>query len=294
MTTPITSSWRLALMLTILVLLTGGLRASAAAPGTQPKPPATAENMRVRIDGLDSDPSLRRDVLAVCRDVAGICATTMPSGPALGPKPFVIRSAPDGSPRADLRGLPGEYWINITCLNSRSYSQIVYQVGHEMGHHYVGPRQDNWFVESAATALSYASLTEMGNKWEHHPPFGNWASYAKHFHEYRLETIRSMTKEAGLEDVQQAGQWVKTRLPGLVAAGKVDRPAQAVCAFVIEQALRRHPDSWSALSKLGAAVNKEQIEWEQWRKSVSEQEAPLVDDLRQAFAPVAAPAASQP
>lgn len=49
----------------------------AGAPSTKPTVP------EVRIDGLDGDAVLNRDVLAVCRDIARFCATTMPSGPPL-------------------------------------------------------------------------------------------------------------------------------------------------------------------------------------------------------------------
>ncbi|MBM4048488.1 MAG: hypothetical protein FJ279_25575 [Planctomycetes bacterium] len=241
----------------------------------------------MRLSGEFKDEALKRDVLAVCRDALGVYEKRIAAPPPLGPKPFVVRQASDGKPRADLRGLPNEYWVNITCLFTRQYCQIVYQVAHELGHHYIHPQRNNWLIESTATALSLRCLSEMGEKWKTNPPFGNWKPYAPHFPEYRENTIKGQLGEIGLKPDSDLKAWVRSELPTLVRERKVRRPEQHACAILIEDAFRRHPDAWGAVCQLGAATSADgYTDFAAWEKLVGPKERALVKDLAALFGPV--------
>ncbi len=247
---------------------------------------------QLRLEGEFADVSLRRDVRAVLGDVLRVYETKVSPQPPLGEKPVVVCQAPDGSPRACLNRLPRQYQINLTNLASRYYAQQTYQFGHELGHVWVDPRRGGWFIESTVTALSLVCLTELGEKWERDPPFPNWKVYAKHFHEYRADTVRRHLAKLGLESEEDIEAWAAKDLPGLVRDGKAGRSPQHAAAVLIERALRRHPKAWGALTKLGKATEDGRTDLAKWLALVEPEERPLVDDLAKTFA--AATAAAQP
>lgn len=248
-----------------------------------------ASAAELRLEGEFEDASLRRDVRAVLRDVLRVYETKVARAPPLGQKPFVVCQAPDDAPRACLDRLPKAYQINITNLHTRLYAQQVYQFGHELGHVWVGPRRGGWFVESAVTALSLVCLTELGEKWKTDPPFPNWKDYAKHFHAYRATTIGGHLKELGLDPESGLDKWARKGLPTLVRERKAGRSAQHGAAVLIEQALRRHPKRWSALTTLGMATDREgRTDFAKWQTLLKPEQRPLVADLARTFGRAAA------
>lgn len=244
--------------------------------------------MTIRIEGL-TDGILARDFGAVCRDVLSFYEARVGDTPALGRKPFVVCPAPDGVPRACLDGLPHEYLIHVTNLDRRrEYNRHVYQLAHEIGHHYVDPYKDSWFVESCCSAMSYLALRHMGSKWRRDPPFPNWADYAHNFGEYRDRDTREALREAGVATLEQVPTWLSDQLPGIVARGEIGvddcgRPYQRVCGIRIEEILRAHRQAWHALCRLGEATDRERTDLGQWLGLVDTREAPLVRDLLGAF-----------
>jgi hypothetical protein len=238
----------------------------------------------VRVNSPSKDESLSRDVAAVCMDVVGVFEKKVGKPPALGTKPFVIQQAPDDAPRAVINDLPKEYRINLTCLNTRFYQQITYQLAHELTHHYVNPYKSNWFVESMAMAQSLLILTDMGDKWATNAPYANWKPAAHRFAEYRAATVSNQLVKLNLTQ-DQVPAWIRTDLPRLVTSGKVDRPEQTACALVIEEAFKRHPKTWGAICQLGAATEKDgNTDFGKWESLVSSEDRPLVRELATTFA----------
>ena len=238
----------------------------------------------VRLDDGIKDEALRRDVLAVCRDVVAVVGRRIAVPPALGEKPFVIRKPADNTPRADLGGLPREYWLNIPCADTRDYCLLTYQLGHELAHAYIDPRRANWFIESAATAVSLICLTEMGERWKTNAPLAAWQSWAHHFPEYRQQIVTNRLAELRLQSVEEVPEWVRAQLPALIAAGRVDRAAQHACALRIEAVLRKQPASWGALCRLGLATTEDgHTDFAAWERLVQPSERALVRELAVEF-----------
>jgi hypothetical protein len=206
----------------------------------------------------------------------------------LGTKPFVIQQAPDGKPRAVLNGLPREYVINITSLDSRDYCKITYQLAHELGHYYVDPNRSNWFIESTVTALSLVALSDMGDTWACTPPFPNWKSWAHCFQEYRDHTLGGMLEQIHVKpDEDSVTEWLRTKAPALLHNGSFDRPHQHACALVIESMLKRHASGLAAITALGAATSGAGITgFKKWEELVNDEERPLVKELAALFAPL--------
>ena len=213
---------------------------------------ALGADLELRFESQDQ--ILRRDVTAVCQDVVRVVQKRISRPPALGVKPIVIRNAPDDAPRALINGLPGAYFINLTCLDSRDYCRITYQFGHELGHVYVDPRKDNWFIESVATAVSLIALSGMHDKWSHDAPFQNWGSWAHNFLEY--------PQRHGGRPVECTGLGlVRSYVEGVAAIESTkrlaERPEQHACALIIASVLDKHPRSLGAITSLGTATSPE-------------------------------------
>lgn len=202
---------------------------------------------------------MERDVKAVCNDVMNIYEVMVAKVPPLGAKPVILHKAPDDLLRACLNGLPIQYDINLTCLNTCNYSQIMFQLSHELGHVYINPYRNNRFIESCCCAMSYLCLKRMEKRWNRNPPFPNWSKYARNFKRYRRDEIQKVLKELGIGSENEAFEWVDHRVNydwlNSAHEGDVDRPNEKVCAVVIEQVLDEHPNSWGALTKLGEATS---------------------------------------
>jgi hypothetical protein len=232
-----------------------------------------------------SDPVLNRDVLAVSQDVVETCANAIALDPPLGRKPFVVQQAPDGIPRACLNGLPNEYLINVTCLDSRLYAKLAFQLGHELGHFFVDPHFSNWFVESVCTGISFLTLDALASKWTTAPPFPNWREYASSFTVYRQQTVGDALAKVGIPDAQGISTWIQTSLASVIAGGNFDRTEEMLCANIVASIMHAHAGSISAITRLGSASRVDgKTDFTAWRHSVSASEATLVADLAEAFA----------
>ena len=146
-------------------------------------------------------------------------------------KPFVVQEAPDGISRACLNGLPAEYLINVTCLHTRLYDQLAFQIGHELGHFYINPHYSNWFIESVCTAISFLCLDALAVKWTTAPSFLQWQSYAPLFTEYRRNTVIEPLRSYGIADRSYVPTWIRA---------SVARPEEMLCADVIADIMRLH------------------------------------------------------
>lgn len=239
--------------------------------------------LTLQIEGID-DSLMERDVRAVCNDVMNIYEVKVAKVPPLGAKPVVLHKSPDDLPRACLNGLPSRYDINLTCLNTRNYAQIVYQLSHELGHIYINPYRNNRFIESCCCAMSYLCLKKMERKWNRNPPFPNWSTYARNFKIYRRDEIQKVLKERGIESENDVIEWIHYRVNynwlNSAHEGDVDRPNENVCAVVIEQVLDEHQNSWGALTRLGEATSEDNItDFNLWRRLVTSEQKSLVDVL---------------
>jgi len=83
---------------------------------------------------------------------------------------------------------PTAILIGVT-VNDRYYSQLAYQLGHEMAHVMVHPGETNQTVETLATALSLETLDHMADRWQRKPPpaVPKARDYAFNFTRYRAE-----------------------------------------------------------------------------------------------------------
>lgn len=241
--------------------------------------------IKVSLRNEPGDAILNRDVLTVSQNVINTCVSIVAVDPPLGLKPFVVQQAPDDIPRACLNGLPTEYWINVTCLNTRNYAQLAFQLGHELGHFFVDPHHSNWFIESLCTAFSFVTLDALAVKWTTEPPFPNWKDYASKFAEYRREMLVDALRKLCIPSEECLSTWIRQSLGNIITAGAFGRTEELLCADIAAKIMKTHVDSIQAITLLGAASKIDgKTNFEVWRRSVSALEAAFVTDLEEMFA----------
>lgn len=180
-------------------------------------------------------------------------------------------------------GLPNKHLVNVSCLHSRSYARLAFQLGHELCHFHIDTKYTNWFIESVCTALAYSCLTALAEKSISNPPHPSWSNYAPAFTDYRYGHVRR-----GLDGLQLGGTddilaWIRDSLPAVVLEEQFSRQHEALCAEAIADVVSSHVEACSALTRLGAASHAGRCDFASWRASVSPHETSLIDTLGDLF-----------
>ncbi len=139
----------------------------AAMPESVPAVKSLSPAADVRIEYPFDDADWKESFEAITRHLVAIDETLISPEPFLGRKPFVVRRSTDGMPRATIG--EQEYIVRV-CPETRWYAQFAYQLGHELGHYWIGPYSTSQFQESVCTALSLAAMDELAKQWEDPPP----------------------------------------------------------------------------------------------------------------------------
>lgn len=106
---------------------------------------------------------------------------------------------------------PKQIRIGVT-PNTPVYAQLAYQLGHEMGHVMLDPRRTNGVIETIATAVSYAVLDRIADKWAMVAPFPWLRSYVNNFRKYRDEDAEDrLTRLSGMRHAVDQHDWTAVR-----------------------------------------------------------------------------------
>lgn len=172
----------------------------------------------------------------------------------MGEKPVHILS--DSVPRAAVNSLPSHYIITLTCLKSKGYNQLVYQLGHELLHVFLSPFVIHPFAEIIACTMSLCCLSDMERSWS----TGNDSlrRHAGKFGEYRNKVIDSAQARVNVED-----GWAKSFI-----CGCHERNEQLVAAFLLEPMVQ-NLSNWSAMRLAYHSFIDEYVDDEDWRITVS-------------------------
>ena len=136
----------------------------------------------VRVTVTDSFGSSRVHFQAVAQEVAAIMADKFQSRPPID----VPIQCISGDNVPETFALPGLTVMRLTA-KEQSWAQLAFQLGHELGHVYLGPLRANGFVETLATAISLEVLDELAKRWVIAPAIPGTSSWAENFAEYRVE-----------------------------------------------------------------------------------------------------------
>ena len=136
----------------------------------------------VRITVTDSFGSSKAQFQAIANEVATIMANKFQSRPPIDvPIQCVL-----GSNVPETVALRGLTVMRLTA-KEQYWAQLAFQLGHELGHIYLGPLRANGFVETLATAISLEVLDELAKRWAIAPAIPGTSSWAENFSKYRVE-----------------------------------------------------------------------------------------------------------
>jgi len=245
------------------------------------------------------DPSIKHGVMAICKDVINIYERKIAKTPLLGAKPVVLHQGQ--VPMARYDGLPDQFNIDLTCLNTLKFNQIVYQFAHELGHFYMFPSDinrislglslpdsltpwNNWFIESCCCGMSYLCLDEMALRWIRRPSVQNNKRYFLNFKKYRENEIQKAQKEKNIPSEDNVAEWIQSELPRLSRECTTDdKNDHKVCAIEIERIMKKHSNAWGCLNFLGDATENQHTDFDRWSELATLKQRPLVKSLDQVF-----------
>jgi hypothetical protein len=246
------------------------------------------------------DPSIKRSVMAICSDVIStIYERRIAKIPRLGAKPVVLHQGQ--VPRARYDGLPDQFNIDLTCLNTLKFNQIVYQFAHELGHFYLYPSDmnrillgrslpdsltpwNNWFIESCCCAMSYLCLDEMAQRWRRRQSVQNNSKYFIKFKKYREDDIQDALKEQLIPSKDSVAEWLQSELPRLTKECTTDdKNDHRVCAIEIERIMKEHSNAWGCLNFLGDATENQHTDFDRWSEMATWEQRSLIKALDKVF-----------
>lgn len=238
-----------------------------------------------------TDPKLKHDVMAICKDVITIYERKIARIPLLGAKPVVLHQGQ--VPMARYDGLPDQFNIDLTCLNTLKFNQIVYQFAHELGHFYMFPSDtnqislelsNNWFIESCCCTMSYLCLNEMAQRWKRRQSVPNNPRYFLKFKKYRENEIQKVLRERNIPSEDNVAEWIQSELPRLARECTTDdKNDHKICAIEIERIMKEHSNEWGCLNFLGNATENQHTDFDRWSELATLEQRPLVRALDQVF-----------
>lgn len=188
----------------------------------------------------------------------------------------------DNVPRAVTNHLPENYAVALTCLRSRRFNQIVYQLAHELTHVFVDPLIEHPFIEVIACLSSLAALEDFSQQWGRAGSAGLRA-YAIKYAEYRDTIMEGPEKfllqitpkhQNHLHRDQTIRSWAQN-----VEIDCYDRNAQLLLASYLLPQLAALK-SWTAIRHVHHAIVpfsegctqswKDNISTSAWRKACNE------------------------
>ena len=183
-------------------------------------------------------------------------------------------------PRTHYRS-PGNaaYPINLTAKD-RKWSMFAYQFAHEFCHVISGyePLRDNpnnWFHESICELASAFVLRQMGERWQHQPPYQSWASYSVSLTDYAdclLERLSSNMPSGSFR------AWLSENESDL-RADPCLRDKNGVVATKLLPNFEQEPSGWNAVRQLPATTGNIREYIESWRSSVDAQDRGFVEGI---------------
>ncbi len=247
-----------------------------------PYPPPLAE---VRVNYEFKDPQRRADVSALSKNIVAIFETIFYPDPFMGRRPFVVLPSTDGMPRANIG--EKEYNVIVTCLDETWLTRLAYQLGHELGHFWIGPGSSSMLKECVCTMMSFICIDELAKQWKDCPATPAYAALADNMRDYHdRRTVEGAMKNLGLADMEAAKAWVKERGPVVLQDGHLHRDEEQVMSRLMEGVLRRNPGRWEALKQLGNTTDTiiDATAFRKWRDLVAPNQKKLVEDIAASLA----------
>jgi hypothetical protein len=191
---------------------------------------------------------------------------------------------------------PMTAWF-VVDIQTRAWSQLAYQCGHELGHvmcnswmwKVQSPPPSRWLEECLVEAFSIRGIARLADAHEHDPPFTGDREYGRSLRNYHRYLIEKYRDAAGPEPIQNIAAWFRaSRAPLDEATGLSVGAGPAILQVLEEMEVDKGcVEDLGALNRWPARSGVPLEEYLRlWRASCAQIEAPgrLPSRLQEIFA----------
>jgi hypothetical protein len=150
---------------------------------------------------------------------------------------------------------PGQITILLSAKDEH-WAQLAFQLGHELGHVYLGPLRSNGFIETVAIAMSFEVLDELARRWAIDPVVPGTAPWSVNFSQYRAQyETEEINNFPEVDEAVARKDWTLVRLylrlrsrdmQQLTRSSAGSQEARAL-QVLAAMSLRSQPVDWSRL-----------------------------------------------
>ena len=182
-------------------------------------------------------------------------------------------------PRTFWRKSPQEsYEINLT-VRERDCCKFSYRFAYEFchvisGHDNLRNNPNNWFHETICELASVFTMRRMAERWLAHPPYQNWADYARHLAQYADDLVARAAKN--MPSDSEFKQWLSSREDDL-RGDTYRRNDNAVIACRLLPVFEDDPRGWNAVTKFPTAELEFSDYLAAWKAGAEPVDRPFVD-----------------
>lgn len=240
--------------------------------------------MQISVLPCDWGEARPRDIEALLKDTASHLNREL-RNPFNGIVNVKIAPPDVRTPRILFRPAPDEAFVIQLTAQNRRWSQFSYQFAHEFCHVLSGYQQlrdnpNNWFHEAICELASVFSLRRMAERWPAHPPFPNWAGYAKYLEEYAVEQLShgsvQLPIDISLHDWLPSNEEVLRRDP-------YQRDKNALVAYALLPTFECCPSGWNTITKFPSSSARIAEYLAEWHSLVDTVDKPFVARLSSAI-----------
>ena len=197
-----------------------------------------------------------------------------------------VNPSPKGQPPlVSYRTSLDEPFVIWLTARNRRWSQFAYQFSHEFchvlsGHENLKGNPNNWFHEAICELASVFTIRRMAERWPTHPPYPNWASYAKALEEYWQEHLAG--QEIQLPEDITLQSWLSYHEEAL-RKNEYQREKNALVAYALLPIFESTPAGWNAIRNLPNSSGSLADYFVDWHSAVDPADKAFVARLSNAF-----------
>ncbi len=224
------------------------------------------------------------NIKALCENVSLHFQEQLRDENKLNGKLTIIYNA--GGPVAFYRhafgGASDEYKIGLVVTDTY-WAQFSYQFAHEFCHIMLDferthPNNPNiWFYEALCELANLWVIRQMGETWEHRPPYPNWAGWRPNLTNYANNLINSPEVQYTGSAKEWLTQWedrMRNQEPGVFSYKRV-----AQLSYKFLPIFEEHPEAWNAIRQISGSTEKMPELMKDWHNRVNPEDKQFVEDI---------------
>ena len=174
-------------------------------------------------------------------------------GEKLSSKIIVYNDATANYPLAHYEKENGCYMVRLSCKTGQYWSQIAYQLSHEICHLYCNhsssrDHKHKWLEESFCEAASIAVMIKLAANWNKYKISEINPAYGNSIEEYINNVIGSV--ECSFDEHELFAAWLVNNLSNLEKSSIQRNLNRVVALHIYNAVLKTSPNYWKAIRSL--------------------------------------------